>query len=1388
MTAESSQSSLSFTAYDDLMNKDRRAVKRLQQDIQKRSRQNKPIDQLEKKLSERIEKSITQVEQRKTQFAAINFPEELPIAQKREAIAEAIQANQVVVIAGETGSGKTTQLPKICLSLGRGVKGLIGHTQPRRIAARTVANRIAEELNVNLGEQVGYQVRFTDHSNDSTAVKLMTDGILLAEIQNDRYLNRYDTIIIDEAHERSLNIDFLLGYLKQLLPRRPDLKVIITSATIDVERLSKHFDDAPIIQVSGRTYPVDVIYRPMIDDEDLSDAIVNVVDEILTKEQSSHTSSDASEKTISNHDKDMLVFLSGERDIRETAQALRKAQFKHVEVVPLYARLSLAEQAKIFQPHRGIRIVLATNVAETSITVPGIRYVIDPGYARISRYSYRTKIQRLPIEAISQASANQRKGRSGRVSNGVCYRLYDEADFVSRPEFTEPEILRSNLAMVILQMAQLRLGNIHDFPFVEKPDRRLINDGYKLLEELQAINSKGDLTKTGRELTQFSIDPKFARMCLAAHQLGCLREMLIIVSLSTIQDPRERPADKQQAADEKHRRFWEDGSDYLSALKLWEYVEEQRQALSQNQFRRLCKKEFLSFLRLREWRDLHHQLRLTAKQLQLAENKTPANFTAIHQALITGLLGNIGMLTEDRIYLGPRNRKFSIFPGSSLFKKTPKWIVAGELIETTKLYAHNIAKVEPEWILAAANHLVKKSHFEPHYDEKRGQVMVYERVSLYGVMLVEKRRVNFSTIDPEQSREIFIQAALVEGKYRPPKIAVDQHKAGKGKLGKQLYGKQESGKHQPHKKPEKQKSASLKEQLSQQQKQVSKKKLSETPNKNGIKFWQHNANLFKELEELEAKSRRRDILVEDQHVFQFFDERIPADVVNLKGFEHWRKQAERQQPDLLCLPRELLMQHAAVDITQAQFPNQLSLNDHTYRVSYHFEPGATDDGVSLHVPIHGLHLLQPEKLEWLVPGMLREKCIQLVKSLPKQWRKNFVPVPDVVDRAMPFVTEKNTATSETSLIHALQHGLQKVTAILVDDDAWSTISLDPYYQFNIKVIDDKGKTIDSSRQLDELRERYRGRLQETLRSVGESIERDNLVSWDIAQLPETYHLKKNGIATIGYPTLVDKGDSVDLRLMDDHSQAEYSLEKGVVRLLLQDSSQQIKYLQKNLFKGKNMALRLAMFGKTPELIDHLLLAAIKHVCFSDSANQNFSQSLPRSQSDYDGLLTKTKSAITAKAQHFEKLILTIADESIAIHSEMEKRSQKKIFSAVRKDIQFQLKQLIRPEFLFYTSPYWLEQYPRFFQGIKTRIEKSDAQIQKDLQALEQLQPHLDKLQSYWQADNELLICRQSDVETYRWMLEEYRISLFAQPMKTSLPVSDKRLQKQWQKAEKLIQQ
>jgi ATP-dependent helicase HrpA len=1273
---------------------DRTDLQRKLAQIAGRERQGKPTDRLREQLRQAMEQSAARAEQRRQQRPVITFPDELPVSQKRHDIAAALADNQVIIVAGETGSGKTTQLPKICLEQGRGIYGMVGHTQPRRIAARTVATRIAEELNVPLGESVGYQVRFTDHSNDGTHIKLMTDGILLAEIQNDRNLTRYDTLIIDEAHERSLNIDFLLGYLKQLLPRRPDLKVIITSATIDVERLAAHFNGAPVVEVSGRTYPVEVFYRPVPDSDDGVQAIVTTIQDVLAEESNTHTG-------------DFLVFLSGERDIRETAQAIRKAQIPHLDVLPLYARLSLAEQNRVFHSHRGRRAVLATNVAETSITVPGIRYVIDPGYARISRYSYKTKVLRLPIEPISQASANQRKGRSGRVADGVCIRLYEESDFLARPEFTEPEVLRSNLASVILQMAHLQLGDIRDFPFVDKPDKRLVNDGYKLLEELQALDQSGRLTPLGRQQTQLPIDPRFARICLSADKLGCLREILIIVSALTVQDPRERPADKQQAADEKHRRFWAPHSDFLAYLNLWNHVEEQRQALSQSQFRNLCKKELLSFLRLREWRDLHHQLRLAVKHMGLRENNEPANDTSVHRALLTGFLGNIGTLNEERIYLGPRNRRFALFPGSSLFKSTPKWVMAAELIETTKLYAHTVAKVEPEWLLEAAAHLVKRHHFEPAYDARRGQVMAFERVTLYGLVLVERRQVDYARINPREARELFIQGALVEGRYRPPR--------------------------------------------------------GDAP-----RFFRHNQTLLAELRDLETKSRRRDIVAEDREIFQFFIERLPADTVNLQGFEHWRKQAEQRDPDLLCMPRELLMRHAAANITEAQFPSELEWKGLRYPLSYEFSPGQAEDGVSIHVPIHGLHLVPENRLQWLVPGMLREKCIQLLKGLPRQWRKQFVPVPEFVDRALPHMP-----VADEPLTVALGRTLHKLTGIEVPLDCWKAVEVEPYYRFNIKLLNEQGKVVDASRDVGKLLAAYRDRLQDTLRDVGESVERSGIVAWDFAELPETvhlnFHLKDQGATTIGFPALLDTGTAVDLRLLDDPQRAAYLSERGVARLMVLALKQSVQYARKHLLKGNNMGLRLAGFAQADLLLDDLILTATKF----DGVP------LPRRREAFDELLSRSRHSFTARAQELESLLLTIADSLLEIQSLLAARAAKPLLQGIRDDIAEQLKQLTRPGFLFSTPAAWLAQYPRYLQGIKIRIEKSDAQVQKDHGKLAELKPFWERLNPYWQGGDEYWLWQDPALQTYRWMLEEFRLSLFAQPMKTCIPVSPKRLEKQW---------
>lgn len=1283
------------TAIDQCMMVDRHRFARQIDKIQRRRQQNQPVDKILEDLQTQIFASLNTAQQRQAKLPAISFPD-LPIASKRDEIIEAFTNNPVIVVAGETGSGKTTQLPKICLQAGRGIHGQIAHTQPRRIAARTVSQRIAEELNVTLGNEVGFQVRFADQSKSDTLIKIMTDGILLAEIQNDPYLNRYDTIIIDEAHERSLNIDFLLGYLKQLLVKRPELKLIVTSATIDVERFSQHFNNAPIVEVSGRTYPVDIFYRPPLDEfEDLSDAIVGTVKDIVEEDKQADTVGD------------ILIFLTGERDIRETALALRKASLPHLDILPLYARLSLAEQTRVFQSHKGRRVVLATNVAETSITVPGIRYVIDTGFARISRYSFRTKVLRLPIEPISQASANQRAGRAGRLSHGICFRLYAEDDFKQRPEFTEAEILRSNLASVILQMAQLRLGDIQQFPFVDAPDPKLISDGYKLLEELSALDSRGRITALGKQLSQLPVDPRFGRMCLAATQFNCLREVLIIVSGLSIQDPRERPADKQQASDEKHRRFWDKQSDFLSWVNLWNYVEEQRLDLSQNQLRRLCQREFLSWLRLREWRDLHHQLRLALKHLGLKENTEAANYQSIHCALVTGLLGNIGNLSEERQYLGPRNRKFSIFPASSQFKPTPKWIISAELIETTKLYAHGVAKVEPEWLLASAKHMVKRHHFEPHYDAKRGQVLAFERVTLYGLVLVEKRRVNYADINPVEAREIFIRAALVEMRYRP--------------------------------------------------------KAKPPP------FYQHNQQLFAELEELEAKSRRRDIVVDDQAIFQFFHERLPDNIVNQKSFDYWRKHAEQEQPRVLFLERELLMRHAAGDITAAQFPNEFVVGDMAFPLYYHFEPGNKQDGVNIRVPIHALHLLPEAQMEWLVPGLLREKCIELIKALPKKYRKNFVPVPDTVDRLLPKLVNSGQALSQALCDTASKH-----LGVDIELSLWQQAQLDDYYRFNIQVLDDNNKVIDQSRDPQHLRATYKQRLQKTLRKVGDEFEQQNLQDWTFGELPREHQLRKGSVTTIAYPALVDRDNGVDLCLLDDRDRAIAENRRGMARLLLLQVKQQSKYFRKSLFKQSQQFIGLLGLGSVKDLQGDLLLTAM------DIAAE-LETKIPRSHAEFEQLLEQAQTRFTAIVTELESIIVAAIDSYAAIVKQLADWRGKPAFEAVDNDIRAQLKDLMQAGFMYLSGENLLRNLPRFMEGIVKRMDKAQGQLQKDLQQLEDIQSLVEDLGKLEQEQEPWFLRGNPDYQYYRWMLQEYRLSLFAQPMKTAMPVSAKRLAQQWEK-------
>jgi len=1295
---------------DKVMIQDRHKLQRRLNELEQLEKKQQNNESAQAKWLVQAERSMARVQTRAACVPeTIVFPD-LPVSARREEIAELINKHQVVVLAGETGSGKTTQIPKICLALGRGVKGMIGHTQPRRIAAHSVASRIAEELQSTLGDKVGYQVRFSDQSTENSLIKVMTDGILLAEIQHDRYLSRYDTLIIDEAHERSLNIDFLLGYLKQLLPRRPDLKLIITSATIDLQRFSEHFNNAPIIEVSGRTYPVDVWYRPPFEredeepDQDQYSAIVEAVHEILAHEK----------KAGSARGGDILVFLSGEREIRETADALRKAQIAHLDVLPFYARLSLAEQQRVFSAHTGRRIVLATNVAETSITVPGIRYVIDPGYARISRYSYRTKVQRLPIEPVSQASANQRKGRCGRVSEGICIRLYSEEDFLNRPAFTDAEILRTNLAAVILQMLQMRIGDIHAFPFIDAPDHRLINDGFKLLEELEAVNQQNRLSPLGQKLAQLTVDPRLARMLIAAGQHGCVREVLLIISALSVQDPRERPVEKQQAADQQHARFRVEHSDFLAYVSLWDYLETQRQELSQNQLRKLCKKEFISYLRWREWRDVHHQLRLLLKTLELKENQEPANYESVHRALLTGLLGNLGFNIEARDYIGARNRRFGIFPGSSQAKKTPKWLMAAELLETSKLYAHNVAKIEPEWALDAAQHLVKRNYFEPHYDSRSGQVMGYEKVSLYGLTLVEKRRVVYSQIDPALCREIFIRAALVEGQY--------------GEFPKRKHARN----------------------------------LPED-------FFSHQQKLLRELDDLEQKSRRRDIVVDEQVLFDFYDERIPSQVINLAGFEAWRKKAEQSEPRLLFIERHMLMLHGAGEVTEAQFPGELEWRGMVFPLSYHFEPGSVDDGVSIHVPVSVLHEVPEQRLEWLVPGMLRDKCIALVKGLPKPLRKHFVPVPDVVDKALAAMSPDNV-----SLTDALAVQLKRQKAIDVFASDWPQDGLDDFYRFNIKVVDDKGKAIASDRNLLRLRERYREQLQQNIQSAATTIERDDIVSWDFGNFEPVVQLRRGGINIRAYAALVDKGERVALQIIDNPLQADFLSRRGIARLLFLELKQPVKYLQKELLKGQELALSVASIGRREQIVDDIILAAIAQLALPQG------EALPHTRAAFDTAINAVQEKLVPHAQEIASTLATSLRLLVDVRKQVKQLKNTITLAFTLSDIQQQLQQLFYPGLMYDTPQDWLEQYPRYLRGIQLRLEKALLNPQKDRVLINDVTPVRERLDDYLSKEGDYVMAKNPALQEYRWAIEELRVSLFAQTLKTRFPISGKRIEKLWQ--------
>ncbi len=1287
---------------------ERRTLRRRLDGLWRRKRAGKPFDKGLAQVEAAIARSQARLRQRRETAPVPDYPESLPVSGRRAAIAAAIEEHQVVVVAGETGSGKTTQLPKICLDLGRGIAGTIGHTQPRRLAARSVASRIAEELKTELGAAVGYKVRFTEHGGDHSHIKLMTDGILLAEIQSDPLLERYDTLIIDEAHERSLNIDFLLGYLRQVLPKRPDLKLIITSATINTERFAEFFGGAPVIEVSGRTYPVELRYRPLIEgkekEADMGVSILNAVDELARIEPLG----------------DILIFLAGERDIRETAELLSKHKMRDTEVVPLFSRLSASEQDRVFKAHRGRRIVLATNVAETSLTVPGIRFVIDPGLARISRYSHRTKVQRLPIEPVSQASANQRAGRCGRVSEGTCIRLYAEEEFHNRPQFTDPEIRRTNLASVILQMLIMGLGDIEAFPFIDPPDRRYINDGFRLLQELGAVDSKKRITETGRRLARLPLDPRHARMLLQADKENSLHEVLIIVSALTIQDPRERPLESQQAADEKHKRFADEESDFLAYINLWDYYHEQARHLSKSKLRKLCKAEFLSWLRMREWHDIHGQLMAQVREMKLVPNKEPASYEAVHRALLSGLLSNIGLKDEREQkpnpkqsgkkkrkplteYLGARNNRLVIFPGSSQSKRAPKWIMAGELVETTRLFARDVAKIDPQWLEPLAKGLLKRVYLEEHWEKRPAQVSAYEQVTLFGLLIVPKRRVNYGPIDPVVSRELFIRGALIEGEWQC------RHA-----------------------------------------------------------FFTDNNTLLEEIEQMEAKSRRRDILVDEQVLYAFYDARIPEGIYSGKSFDKWWKGEQRNNPRLLHLTREELLRQDETVCDNA-FPSTMQVGGMALRLDYHFEPNHPADGVTLIVPLAAVAQLDAARFEWLVPGLLEEKLIALIKSLPKAQRRNFVPAVNFASACIDTLRP-----GERGLLDAFTHQLLRMTGVKVEPEAWDIASLPAHLRMNFRVIDERGKTISESRDLAAVQAELAGEIRESLHAVSHyEWEREGLTSWDFDSLNEQETVERGGLTFNAFPALVDEGESVAVRPFESLEAAARAHRAGVRRLFMLAVGDKLKYLRKELKKQSQMCMHYMPFGKCEALVEEIIYAAVEQALFVTAEP-------PRRRGDYEKMAEQARGRLLADAEALQQAVAA----ALATHHTVKKALKGSIapnWLESLNDINDQLGRLIYPGFAANTPPQWLLQLPRYLQAIEKRLEKLRADVNRDRSSLRSMQP---LWQRYWQRCDKAEHCGEAELIHFRWLLEELRVSLFAQGLKTLEPVSVPRLEKRWKELPK----
>ncbi|RSS82449.1 ATP-dependent RNA helicase HrpA [Streptomyces sp. WAC06614] len=1255
-------------------------------------------------ISAEAAKAAERVAARAARRPEVTYPENLPVSQKKDEIAEAIRDHQVVIVAGETGSGKTTQIPKICMELGRGVRGMIGHTQPRRIAARTVAERIAEELKSEIGQTVGWKVRFTDQVDaDATFVKLMTDGILLAEIQTDRELRAYDTIIIDEAHERSLNIDFLLGYLAQLLPRRPDLKVVITSATIDPERFSRHFGDAPIVEVSGRTYPVEVRYRPLLEedsedaDRDQITAICDAVDE-LQKEGPG----------------DILVFLSGEREIRDTADALDKLKLRSTEVLPLYARLSHAEQHRVFQPHTGRRIVLATNVAETSLTVPGIKYVIDPGTARISRYSHRTKVQRLPIERISQASANQRKGRCGRTSDGICIRLYSEADFDARPEFTDAEILRTNLASVILQMTAAGLGEIEKFPFIDPPDHRNIRDGVQLLQELGALDPaekdpKKRLTPMGRKLSQLPVDPRLARMVVEADKNGCVREVMVIAAALSIQDPRERPSDKQTQADQQHARFKDETSDFLAFLNLWRYVREQQKERGSSSFRRMCKQEYLNFLRIREWQDIYAQLRTVAKSMGIHLNEEDAPEQSVHVSLLAGLLSHIGLKDTDKNeYLGARSAKFAIFPGSALFKKQPKFVMSAELVETSRLWARVNAKVEPEWVEPLAQHLIKRTYSEPHWEKDQAAVMAYEKVTLYGVPIVAQRKINYGRIDPEVCRELFIRNALVEGDWRT------HHK-----------------------------------------------------------FYADNRKLLTEVEELEHRARRRDIVVDDETLFDFYDQRIPEHVVSGAHFDSWWKHKKREEPELLDFEREMLLTDKAKGVTKADYPDSWRQGQLTFKVTYQFEPGADADGVTVHVPLQVLNQVTDEGFDWQIPGLREEVVTELIRSLPKPIRRHYVPAPNYaarfLDTAVPL---------QEPLTVTLARELHRMVGVPVAAEDFDPSRIPDHLKITFRIVDERRRKLAEDKDLEALRLKLKPKARQALskaaaataeRSGGTSLERTGLTDWTIGTLTRVFETRRAGQPVKAYPALVDAGETVSVRLFDTEAEQARAMWLGTRRLILLNIPvNPAKFASDKLTNQQKLALSRNPHGSVQALFEDCATAAADQL-IADHGGPAWDEAGFRRL--YDAVRADLVDTTVRTVGQVQQILAAWQ----ACERRLKATNSLALLNNVQ-DVRTQLAALVPAGFVTLTGLKRLPDLMRYLVAADRRLQQMPTGVQRDTTRMEKVHEMQDE---YAWLLEQLPQGRPvpEAVTDIRWMIEELRVSYFAHALGTAYPISDKRIVK-----------